>query len=1339
MNSTSPPSPSPSAHADLGVVAPLRALDFPSADDLPGALAPAPVPADAAHAGAARRRLSVRALLMLGLVLVTAWSIGASYFFVVAADPAGGGPAATQLVAVVALTLVAAFVLGWLMTRHLIAPIRALTARAEEMAQRHAGRALVQRGNEFDALVAAFDAMTEALLAHSERLKRAHLNELQNSLELQRQYALMRLLRGLAAAANESDSVEQALERAVEEIGQYLDWPVGRAVLLAEGEDAQGVRAAAGSLWFVRDRMRYAPFIELSEHLGAARRAVGLTGRAYSSGMPLWVTDLANMADFTRREAALACGLKTALVIPVIARGHITALVEFFADHRVEASAEMLELVEAIGVELSRVAERHRAERDLRDSEAAARRLALVASRTDKAVVLLDPVGTVQWVNEAFVRWTGVTPEQARGQVPHKLVRELEDAETVIAQVADSIVNGRPCRLEIVARSHAGARGIYDLEGQPLHDAAGRLTQYALLATEITRLKDTEAALRTSESFFRVLFDSSPVAAAIQGPDFRLARVNAAYTRLLGCRMEELVGRDPIDFVHPEDRSAHLSLRASPLQQGEVVEFERRLVGCNGREVRARVHVATMTDSTGAPLYLVVIEDVTEIRAGEQKLREAKDAAEAASRAKSQFLANMSHEIRTPMNGVLGMTELLLGTPLSDKQRRFAEAVYRSGEGLLAIINDILDFSKIEAGKLELEACDFDLRMLVEDVFELLATRAAEKRVELTHRVGADVPAVVHGDPVRLRQVLTNLVGNAIKFTERGEVVVEVRALPATGGGTLPLLQALHESAEERTLHRLEFEVRDTGIGIRPEVLGRLFTSFMQADQSMSRRYGGTGLGLAISRQLVELMGGSISAESRVGVGSTFRFDVLLAGGVVGREAARPPSTELAQRRVIVVEDNPTNRGILEQQLRQLGAEIVSAEHGGDALALLRAAARAGQRFDAAVIDMKMPVMDGLTLAREIRHDPALAHLGIVMLTSLAGSGEARHAQEAGVDVRLAKPVRQHELASALAGVIAARQGAAQPPQPRVAQGARVLVVEDNPVNQEVARVMLEDLGASVRLAANGRHALDALARDRFDLVLMDCQMPEMDGFEALRHLRAGLPAAAPGRGATGVDVPVVALTANALAGDAERCRAAGFDDYLPKPVRQGQLAEVVARLLASRLRAATALPAAVVSQVDEAGEVAVLDPDVLGGIVEMEQRGAPRLLARLIATYLVSAAKLVDAAEQALLDGNAAALRQAVHTLKSSSANLAATALSTQCAELEALARDGALAQARLQWTAARAEYERVVRALRRLAAQDAAAAGAAAAGDASAGLRGRNAAPARAAHDGQPEVSRP
>jgi PAS domain S-box-containing protein len=1200
-------------------------------------------------------------------------------FPVPAAEAVALAEARRRLVITALITLLGTLVLGIFVSRTLILPIRQLTGRAEELSLRYAGRAVARRGGELQSLVGAFDAMTAALLGHSERLKQAHLNELQNSLELQRQYALMRLLRGLAAAANESDSVDETLARALQEIGEYLDWPLGRVALMP-GPEAPTAR----SLWFKRDE-RFAEFIAASEAIPPAPAQTGLLGRAYLSGMPHWVSDLSRLTEWKRGAAARACGLQTGVVIPVTAHGHVTAFIEFFCDHRVEATVEMLELVEAIGAELSRVAERHRAEHDKRGQERELRRLAMIASRTENNVMMLDTVGRIEWVNDAFIRHSGYTLEEVRGQVAHTLIRGPETDPAGVDEVARAIIGGQPCKVDLILYDRQGRRSFHEIEGQPLHDEQGRYYQYALISLDVTPRQQVQAQLRESAEYFRALFEDSPVPSTIQGADFKLVRVNAACADLFGLPPEKMIGHEALEFMHPADRDGAVAMRQGmPWKGSGTFQFERRLVRPDGTEVWARIYSARIVSTGAEPFLVSVLEDITDLKRKEIALREAKEQAEAANRAKSQFLANMSHEIRTPMNGVLGMTELLLGTTLTAKQRRFAEAVYRSGESLLDIINDILDISKIEAGRLELEAVDFDLRALVEDVFEMLAPRAQHKRIEVAHRIAPDVPTVVVGDPTRVRQILTNLVGNAIKFTEQGEVVVQVSRVPSDG--------AVDSAA------RVRFEVRDTGIGMRPDALKRLFSVFMQADQSMSRRYGGTGLGLAISRQLVELMGGDIRAASRYGEGSTFTFELPLPAG---RAAAAPRpagAVHFAGRRVIVVEDNPTNRQILENQLRQHGIECATAENGAQGLELLRAAARAGTPFEAVLADMKMPIMDGLTLADSIRRDPLLAGLRVALLTSLGGVQEAARAHAAGVEVYLSKPIRSQELMNTLSTLL----GRAQPADGRrtCARGARVLLVEDNPINQEVAQVMLSDLLCAVRVAGNGQQALTALAQDRFDLVLMDCQMPEMDGFEAVRRFRAA--ARTPGAFVTPTDTPVVALTANALAGDAERCLAAGFSDYLAKPFKQQQLAELVARWVRTDPGAAGAEGAPSAPAAEPASDAgvppAVLDTAAIERIRDMERRGADRLLERLVDTYLDSTARLVADAEQALARGDGPALRQAVHTLKSSSANLGAVELARRASGIELLAREGRLADARTDWAGAAAEYQRVQCALRGL-----------------------------------------
>jgi PAS domain S-box-containing protein len=845
----------------------------------------------------------------------------------------------------------------------------------------------------------------------------------------------------------------------------------------------------------------------------------------------------------------------------------------------------------------------------------------------------------------------------------------------------------------------------------------------SVLAIHNARLfRETQRQKQYSEA----LVETSPVAIATMDLRGTVVGWNPGAERLFGYTQAEALGRHMEDLVATPEVREEVRANIRQTLEGEWIRAIARRARKDGTLVDVEISsMPVIVD--GAKVGMIgIYHDITE-------LLRARREAEAANEAKSAFLATMSHEIRTPMNAVIGMSGLLLNTALTDEQREYAEVVRESGDTLLTVINDILDFSKIEAGKLELESQPFDLRECVESALDLVATRAADKGLDLAYLIGDGTPAGILGDVTRLRQVLLNLLSNAVKFTERGEVVLSVSARGLDGGAPL---------------HELTFTVRDTGIGIAPDRLGRLFQSFSQVDASTTRRYGGTGLGLAISQRLTDLMGGRISVTSEVGRGSEFRVTIQAPAAPVSVSAHRDLSgvqPSLRDKLVLVVDDNATNRRILTAHLDAWGMRARATGSPAETIAWIRG----GEQFDVGILDMHMPEMDGVTLARAIREHPAGAALPLVLFTSL-GRREARVESE-GFAAYLHKPIKPSQLFDALVSVLAERpvhvreRGAARrefDPEMARRHPLRILLAEDNIVNQKVALRLLGQLGYRVDVAANGLEAIDAVERQAYDVILMDVQMPELDGFEASREINRRWPGEHRPR--------IVAMTANAMQGDRELCAAAGMDDYVAKPIRGEELIAALERCrwrtevgdhvpghLSHSLGSPSAFSESELASPGGSGSHSAAAPhaapgpaqaplvagplraDPLDGSHSLAMRsvdleGAPastaidravferltaamggEFVAELADTFVEDGRDLIAALRRALTEVDLEAFRRAAHSLKSNSETLGATGLAILARELEAMARAGSLDGAEDRFEPLVRGYEVAVRAL--------------------------------------------
>jgi two-component system, sensor histidine kinase and response regulator len=761
-------------------------------------------------------------------------------------------------------------------------------------------------------------------------------------------------------------------------------------------------------------------------------------------------------------------------------------------------------------------------------------------------IIVHDQNRVVTLANPAFCEIFDYTEQECAGRRLEQLIVQPGAEEAFLTNI-QRIAEGAVFHGSMKRQKKDGTLVDVEVHAKRLL-TDGKYSGAFALFLDITKRVEAETALRESEEVFRTLCAAAPVGVFRTSEEGLVVYANERLLEIHGQTMEQVRGPGLHAYIHPDDVERVMANRRSNLEHQVRFFDQYRYVKPSGEVVWLGVHGGPLRTPDGRPQGFVgVIEDITSVREAHEQMRQAKEAADTASRAKSEFLANMSHEIRTPMNGIIGMTELALETELDPSQREYLNAVKYSADSLLTVINDILDFSKIEVGKLSLDPIEFNLRDHLGQAMKILAGRAHEKGLELACFVPPELPDFVVGDPVRLRQVILNLVGNAIKFTEKGEVVLRV--------------ELESQGSDGMSLH---FAVSDTGIGIPAEKQQLVFEPFAQADTSTTRRYGGTGLGLSICSRLIAMMDGRIWLESEVGQGATFHFTARFGQVSASSIPATADPAILENLRVLVVDDNATNRQILERTLSYWRMRPTSASSAEAALAMLHEARVGGVPFGLMVADCHMPDVDGFMLVEQVQALPEHQGLVTVMLTSGGQRGDGQRCKELGIAAYLIKPVLQSDLLEALLRVLGPRPDAAQPMQlvtRHVLREARtplrVLLAEDNAVNQRLAVRLLEKEGHSVVVAGDGVKALEALEKQEFDLILMDVQMPVMDGVEttaAIRKREAG----------NGAHIPIVAMTAHAMAGDRQRFLSLGMDGYVSKPIHSRDLYDAIENVFAS-------------------------------------------------------------------------------------------------------------------------------------------------------------------------------
>lgn len=851
------------------------------------------------------------------------------------------------------------------------------------------------------------------------------------------------------------------------------------------------------------------------------------------------------------------------------------------------------------------------------------------------AIVSLNLDQTIVSCNPAFEKLFEYSQAEVIGRNLDEMIAAgvlQPEAERYSRQVAE----GETIQAVVRRRRRDGSRVDVELFGVPVR-VGGEQIGILAMYHDVTREMIARREILKQKKYFEAVVQNSPVAITVLNSQQKLVACNPAFENLFGYKTEEVVGRN-VDALVNLDHSDQTDTYTQQAYRGSVAHgFDRRLRK-DGSLVDVEIFAVPVLADDEQPGALKLYHDVTQLVLARRE-------AEEAARAKSDFLANMSHEIRTPMNGVMGMLGLVLDTELTEEQRDLLSTALQSAESLLSLLNDILDFSKIEAGHMDLELINFNLRTTVEGVADTLAQRAEDKGLEMACLIHHNIPPLLRGDPGRLRQILMNLVGNAIKFTQHGEVIIHVKL-----------------ESEIKNEVVIKFAVEDTGIGIPKERQGALFERFIQADSSTTRKYGGTGLGLAISKQLAELMGGQVSVESEPGKGSTFSFTARFQKQIGTASLRQATPQDLKGVHVLAVDDNATNRLIISKMLSALGCRKEVVANGPEAIKRMQAAAQQGDPFVLALLDMQMPDMDGEQLSRAIKGDPLIRDTLIVILTSMGRRGDVARLVEIGCSGYLLKPVKQAQLVDTLITVLGQLH---KPTQAEIAKpglvtrhtleeqrGVRLLLAEDNPINRKVAVTLLERAGYKVDTVENGREAVDAVQKGRYNVVFMDVQMPEMDGFAATGLIRVGE--------RSGQHIPIVAMTAHAMKGDQDRCLAAGMDDYLTKPLNPKDVLAAVERW--ARLDAP--VEAATPTDTDTVVESGPLDLTTA-----LPRFGADmKMFTDLLTEFVGGIPVELDKLRQAHAAGDVKLFARLAHSLKGVAATFSAAELATAAQQLEAL-----------------------------------------------------------------------